>query len=476
MNVLSRGIRNAFRNTVRTTSIVIILGLSIGLTIAMLAARQAVTNKIDSVKSSVGTTITVSPAGFRDFSGGGTALTSTQLTKVSSLDHVTKVTMMLTDRLSSTDTNLQSAIDAGALGQRFGGSSNDNAAPSVTSTDSNSNSTTRSFTPPIMITGTNDVSTTAAFSGSTAKITSGAAIDPTKDANVALIGKELATKNNLSVGSTFTAYGQTITVKGIYDTGTTFGNGGVIMPLTTVQRLSGQTGSVTSAIVTVDSLDNLSSTTSAIKTTLGSSTADVTNSQDVANQTVQPLESVKNISLFSLIGAIVAGSVIILLTMMMIVRERRREIGVMKAIGASNITIMSQFVYEAITLTVLGLVVGTVIGIAAANPITNTLVSNSNSSTTSQLGGGPGGFGGNPPGGASSSSSTSGSTNRGFARAEFRTFGTNSSQTLKNIKASVGVTTLLAGIIAALLIAIVGSAVPSFLISKIKPAEAMRSE
>lgn len=475
MNVLSRGIRNAFRNTVRTTSIVIILGLSIGLTIAMLAARQAVTNKIDSVKSSVGTTITVSPAGFRDFSGGGTALTSAQLTKVSSLDHVTKVTMMLTDRLSSTDTNLQSAIDAGALGQRFGGSSN-NAAPSVTSTDSNGTSSTRTFTPPIMVTGTNDVTTTAAFSGSTAKITSGAAIDPTKDSNVALIGKELATKNNLNIGSTFTAYGQAITVKGIYDTGTTFGNGGVIMPLSTVQRLSGQTGSVTSAIVTVDSLDNLSSTTTAIKTTLGSSTADVTNSQDVANQTVQPLESVKNISLFSLIGAIVAGSVIILLTMMMIVRERRREIGVMKAIGASNIKIMSQFVYEAITLTVLGLVVGTVIGIAAANPITNTLVSNSNSSTTSQFGGGPGGFGGNPPGGASSSSSTSGNTNRGFARAEFRTFGTNSSQTLKNIKASVGVTTLLAGIIAALLIAIVGSAVPSFLISKIKPAEAMRSE
>jgi putative ABC transport system permease protein len=238
------------------------------------------------------------------------------------------------------------------------------------------------------------------------------------------------------------------------------------MPLSTLQRLSAQTGSVTSATATVDSLDNLSTTTTAIKTTLGT-TADVSNSQDVANATVQPLESVKNISLFSLIGALVAGAVIILLTMMMIVRERRREIGVMKAIGASNLKIMSQFVVESITLTTLGLVVGGIIGIAAASPVTNTLVTNSNSSSTTQT------FAGGP---ASSSSSSPGSSTSTMRGPGVRGFGQTSSETLKNIKTSVGASTLLAGIGAALFIAIVGSAVPSFLISKIKPAEAMRSE
>lgn len=478
MNVVTRGVRNAFRNTVRTGSIVIILGLSIGLTISMLAARQAVSNKIESVKSSVGTTIGISPAGFHDFSGGGTALTADELKKVAAVAHVKSVTKMLSDRLESSDTSLQSAIEAGALGQRYGGAGmQPPSSSSTSSSNSSTDTTTRSFTPPVTVTGTNDVSTTAAFSGSSANITSGKAIDASSDDNVAMIGKALATKNNLSVGSTFTAYGSTITVVGIYDTGTTFGNGGVIMPLATLQRLSDQAGSITSATVTVDSLDNLSATTTAIKKVLGTS-ADVTNSQETAEQTVQPLESVRKISLFSLVGALVAGAVIILLTMMMIVRERRREIGVMKAIGASNVKIMSQFVVEAITLTALGLVVGTVIGIAAASPITNTLVNNSSSSSSETFAGAPmgGPSSSNNTGTPSTSSSSSSSTQPRFGGPQLREFSRNSSETLKNIKTSVGLTTLIAGIAAALAIAVVGSAVPSFLISKIKPAEAMRSE
>ena len=427
----------------------------------MLAARQAVTSKIQSVKSSVGTSITISPAGFRDFSGGGTALTADELAKVAAISHVTSVTEMLSDRLTSTNTNLVSSIEAGALGQRFGGG--EGFAPQINSDGTGTSATpTRSFTPPVTVTGTNDVSSTAAFSGSTATITSGKSIDASSNSDVALVGKDLAAKNNLSVGSTFTAYGESITVTGIFDTGTTFGNNAVVMPLATVQRLSNQAGSVTAATATVDSLDNLASTTTAIKNVLGSA-ADVSNSQDVANQTVQPLESVKNISLFSLVGAMVAGAIIILLTMMMIVRERRREIGVMKAIGASNLKIMGQFIAESLTLTVLGLVVGSIIGIAAASPVTNTLVNNSTTSASSTQT-----FAGGPIGAGSSGTTT--------ARPRLREFGRTSTTTLKNIKTSVGISTLMAGIGAALFIAIVGSAVPSFLISKIKPAEAMRSE
>src|SRR5690242_12956546 len=118
MNIISRGIRNAFRNTVRSGSIIIILALSIGLVIAMLAARQAVQDKIASVKANTGNTITVSPAGVRGFDGGGNPLTSDQLAKVAKISHVTKVVETLNDRLTSSDTSLKSGIDPGSLGNR----------------------------------------------------------------------------------------------------------------------------------------------------------------------------------------------------------------------------------------------------------------------------------------------------------------------------------------------------------------------
>lgn len=447
---------------IRTGSIVVILGLSIGLIVAMLAARQAVDSKIETVKSSVGNTISISPAGARGFEGGGEALTDELLNKVATTSHVTSVTKTLNDRLTTDQTNLKSAIEPGSLGQRGASTSGISimAAPpdagsapasqSSTSSSGSTTTTTRTFTMPITITGTTDSSNATTYGGSTLTWKSGKAFDVSKDENVAVLGSNIATKNNLTVGSTFTAYNTTITVVGIYDAGNTFANNGVFTSLSALQRLSGQTGSISSAIATVDSLDNLSAATTAVKTALGSK-ADVTSSQETANTTVKPLESVRTIALFSLLGAVGAGGIIILMTMMMIVRERRREIGVMKAIGSSNVGIVKQFVVEALTLTVLGLVVGFGIGIAAATPLTNTLITNSSSSTQSTGPIGPGGPG-------------------------MRAFGAQSRDTLRNIKASVGGKTLGLGILAAFAIAILGSAIPAYSISKIKPAEAMRNE
>src|SRR3954462_4125179 len=126
MGILSRGVRNAFRNGIRTFSIVVILGLSVGLALAMLLARHAVQDKIDSVQSSIGNIITVSPAGVRGFAGGGEPLTTDQIDKVKAVPHVVGVTETLQDRLATEDTNLQSALDLGSLGRRFSGQNGQN--------------------------------------------------------------------------------------------------------------------------------------------------------------------------------------------------------------------------------------------------------------------------------------------------------------------------------------------------------------
>jgi putative ABC transport system permease protein len=462
MNVISRGIRNAFRNYIRTFSLVIIIGLSIGLSLSMLVARQAVTAKIASVKASVGTTISVSPAGVRGFSGGGNPLTTSQLASVAALPHVVNVNESLSDRLTTTDTNLVSAISAGSLGQRFAGNGGGGAPGGFGGPGRDTNGTT-SFTPPITVTGaTYPTDLSNSLGGGQFKLTSGQLFSSTSSANVALVGTSLATKNNLKVGSTFTAYNTTISVAGIFDAGNTFSNNELLLPLTTLQTLSSQPGDLTGATVTADSLDNVATVASAINKQLGSA-ADVTNEQQTAASAVAPLENIRTITLYSLVGAIIAGAVIILLTMIMIVRERRREIGVLKAIGASNVRVMGQFMVEAITLTLLGAVVGIVLGFLTANPITKLLINNSTNATTTVVSSRGGGFG-SIPGGTVQLRSQGGGGFRGF------------SNSISNIHAVVGYSIILDGLGAAVIIAVLGSAAASFFIAKVRPAEVMRVE
>jgi putative ABC transport system permease protein len=455
MNVITRGVRNAFRNQIRTFSIVVILGLSVGMALAMLVARQAVSEKISSVKSSVGNTVSISPAGVRGFDGGGNPLTDAEIAKVSSLAHVASVTKTLQDRLSSTDTSLQSAVDAGALGRRFalnnGSGSTTSPTPPAGDVPDSTGTATRSFTPPVTVIGTTKPTSLAnTQGGGTFKLTSGKVIDGNSSDNVALIGSSIATKNNLKVGSTFTAYGQTITVAGIFDAGNTFSNNQVIMPLKTVQTLSSQAGDVTGVTLNVDSIENVASVTTAASNALGTA-ADVTNASERANVVVAPLQNIQTISLYSLIGAVVAGAIIILLTMIMIVRERRREIGVLKAIGASNVKVMGQFASEAVTFTILGAIIGIIFGTVAGNPITRMLVNNSTSTASTGGFGGPGrGFGG-----------------RGFGAV---------SRGVSSITAHVGLDIILYGLLVAIIIAIIGSALASFFIAKVRPAEVMRAE
>jgi len=55
-------------------------------------------------------------------------------------------------------------------------------------------------------------------------------------------------------------------------------------------------------------------------------------------------------------------------------------------------------------------------------------------------------------------------------------FGRGFQSTLQNIHATVGYEIILYGLLGAVIIAIIGSAIPAFLISKVRPAEVMRGE
>jgi putative ABC transport system permease protein len=465
MGAITRGFKNAFRNGVRSVSVILILSIAIGMTLIMFMSLKTVQGKIDSVKSSIGNTVTVSPAGVRGFEGGGTLLTAQNVTDISALSHVVSTTSILSDRLSqpgstqpnrngsantstsNNTTNLTSSISPGSFGNR---------QRSVTSA-SNGQTPPASFTMPVQVMGISDLSSSnslAALGVNQFNVTTGNKIDANSSDNIAMVGKDLATKNNLNVGSTFQAYGQNVIVSGIFDAGSTFSNAVVVMPIKSLQNLSAQAGQIDSVIVSTDSIDTVSSVKDAISNKLGSSTVDVTSQQDASNNAIAPLENIKSISLYSLIGSMIAGAVILFLTMIMIVRERRREIGVLKAIGSSNLMVTAQFAVEALVLTVSSAIIGIILGTFLSNPILKVLVSSNTTTAASQGGGG-----------------------RGAMVARFGAGIANGAQgAIRGLTATVSISIILYGLLAAIAIAIIGSVIPSFIIAKISPAEVMRAE
>jgi putative ABC transport system permease protein len=433
------------------------LAISIGLIVAMLAAKSGVETKIGQVKSQSATAITVRPAGIQGFGGGGDPLTADQVVTVTKTAHVSNVTSTLTDQLGSTDTNLTPSLNLGSFGKRI---------QRFESQDGESGVASQMFanrpapTPRTTVIGTTDANSVAT-NGGTLTISSGATIDGNANDDEALIGKDLASKNNLSVGSTFTAYSQTFTVKGIYTTGNTFQDSGIIIPIATLQNLTQQPVAVTELAVNADSSDNVASVVSSLKSSLGDK-ADITSEQQRAENSVSSLGSISNLATSGVVGATIAAGVIVLLTMTMIVRERKREIGVIKAIGGTNFKVITQFMAEALTLTIIGGAVGIAMGIAVSGSITQGLVdSQANASNGQQTGaGGPGGAGG-----------FGGHGN--FAQ-RFQQFGGTAQRGLQAVTSSVTPTTIATGAGLTLLIAILGSALPAWFIARIRPAEVLR--
>lgn len=442
MNVITRGMRSAFRSPVRSGAILAMLAISTGLVLAILVARTSVNAKINEVKSSTATQITINPAGFMGGLGGGDALTTEQVNKIKETAHIDSVVASLTDQLGEDDTNLTPSLELGNLGKRFQRFDSSNAPQSggIAMPDA------KIMTPRTAVTGTSDPTATIPAD----KLTSGEMIDGTSSDYVALMGSKLAEKNGLSVGETFTMHDKTFTVKGIYTTDNEFQDSGLIIPLTTLQSITDQEGAVSSVVATADSSDNVATAVADLKTALGDK-ADITSQQEQAENSIKPLESIANLALAGVIGAAIAGSVIVLLSMIMIVRERRREIGVIKAIGGTNRKVIGQFVSEALTLTVIGGIIGLGIGVAASGPMTQSLVSSSDN---------------NPPQGLT----------RGGGPGVIKSVGSQLQTNVTNITSSLTPEAFVASAGIIVLIAIVGSAVPAWSIARIRPAEVLRTE
>ncbi|MBK9710847.1 MAG: ABC transporter permease [Kouleothrix sp.] len=209
-------------------------------------------------------------------------------------------------------------------------------------------------------------------------------------ATVVVLGANVATTlfpDGDVVGQSLRINGQQFTVVGVLASkgGSGFGSSddGVIVPLSTAQRrlfggraISGGATLVSSVAVQAKDADSVTAALSEIQQTLrdrhelpasgDNDDFSVINQQD---QLASVTETTQTLTLF--LGAIAAislvvGGIGIMNIMLVSVRERTREIGLRKAIGAREGDILTQFMFEALTISLLGALIGLALGITIA--------------------------------------------------------------------------------------------------------------
>ena len=217
------------------------------------------------------------------------------------------------------------------------------------------------------------------------------------DQSKILVGYDVAHDyfdNDISIGSRVKINGKKFFVNGIFGRQ---GMGGVstnddIVLLTSrdFQKATGESN-IYSATVIVYNVNEVESIASEIERVINENHGE----EDFASATsmssiLDSIQSIMGIMQTVLIAiasiALIVASIGIMNTMLTSVMERTREIGIMKAIGATNKDIMSIFIIEGLLLSIVGGVSGIIIGIFGSRGIAALL---SNMGPMGPGGGGP---------------------------------------------------------------------------------------
>jgi ABC-type antimicrobial peptide transport system permease subunit len=238
---------------------------------------------------------------------------------------------------------------------------------------------------------------------------------------VVLIESNLAENNNLSVGGTVTANitGKSgndsevdLKIVGIYETvqvdqqnqansPETFNPAGneFYAPLSVVQKLNDTPGYVELGSYYFDSEDSAATLQQAFDENLSDDGKYALNTDYSDYQTIaDPLQKVGKSSMIGLAGALGACALIILLAMAIIIGGRTRELGVLKAIGATDRQVIAQYAVEVVCICLVAVILAMVMTTIISQSLGNWLLSGNQATTTEQTqqqttgqAGGPGG-------------------------------------------------------------------------------------
>ncbi|MCY8205520.1 ABC transporter permease [Bacillus sp. N12A5] len=310
---------------------------------------------------------------------------------------------------------------------------NFDAIESSSSSDSSSSSNTKNgqggpqrIQADLSIEGVTSTALVDEFSDGDSKITDGRAITKSDvGKNVTVMNETLAEENDVGVGDSITIESATdedktlkLKVVGIYKT-TSSGDdqaqnfsflnpyNKLYTPYTATAALKSDDykNTIDSAVYYMDDAKNIDAFVKAAKkTSIDFDTFTLNTNDQLYQQMVGPIENVASFSKNVVYLVSVAGAVILGLIVMMSIRERKYEMGVLMAIGEKRWKLIGQFLTEILIVAIIAIGIASLTGNLVANQLGNQLLSQQISSSSDstqtasgqsgQMPGGGGGMGG----------------------------------------------------------------------------------
>lgn len=181
-----------------------------------------------------------------------------------------------------------------------------------------------------------------------------------KDDYDAVLGWDIARQFDKKENDKTVINNYPFTVKGIMKKTGSLEDNHAVIPLSVAQKILAKEGFITAVIVSPARGVDLDSLAQKIRTQVRD--VEVVTPGEFENQLKQSLVIWNIITLGTSLLAAITGALCIIMTLLVAVNDRVPEIGLKKAIGATSIQIMQEYLLEAIFLSFAGWLFGTILG------------------------------------------------------------------------------------------------------------------
>lgn len=254
----------------------------------------------------------------------------------------------------------------------------------------------------VTLTGVSNLEQTSSFRDGNISIVEGDSITEETASNSVIIEEALASENDLSVGDTINvsstsdeettydlkiigiyASSEDFTEQAMRDTASSPYNN-IYTSLETISEIKGSDyeNAVDSAVFYLNDPVNVDAfIAESEKTNIDFDTFKLDANDSAYEQMLGPIENISSFSKIAVFVIAIAGGLILTLIIMLSIRDRNQEIGILLSLGEKKSKIIAQFAVEILLVLVLSLGVSSVIGNSTSNLIANQLLTSEISSS-----------------------------------------------------------------------------------------------